>query len=89
MTDPVPPCSCSICGELLRLPQGSDDDAVCQPCYAANLQGAIACERPTVAPLLHRWPSRRRELDTLNRQRWPLTHPIPLSPGGPYVTEHS
>ena len=73
---PVPAqhCPCCICGDLVRLSHESDDDAVCTPCYDANLRGGFPVERPTVAPLVATWAVRRRELQARDVERWPLTH---------------
>jgi len=71
---PMGHCPCAICGDLVRLSAGADeDDAVCKPCYDANLRGGFPCERPTVAPLVDAWPVRRRELQARDVERWPLT----------------
>ena len=63
---------CAICGDLVLL-QTEDDDAVCTPCYDANLRGGYPVERPTVAPLVATWAVRRRELQARDVERWPLT----------------
>lgn len=64
---------CAICGDLVRL-HDDDDDAVCPPCFEANLRGDPSVRRQTVAPLADAWPVRRRELATRDSARWPLTH---------------
>jgi len=67
---------CCICGDLVRLhTEIDDDDVVCPPCFEHNLAGALPYDRPHVARLVQRWPTRRRELQAMNRQRWPLTYP--------------
>jgi len=63
---------CTVCGERVWT-RPDEDDIVCQPCFEANLRGALACERPTVANLADLLPVRRRELSALDRARWPLT----------------
>jgi len=67
-------CRCAICGDLVRLTADQDEgDAVCTPCYDANLRGGVPFERPTVAPLVDAWPVRRRALQARDGERWPLT----------------
>lgn len=63
---------CSICGDPVLMPS-DEEDAVCTPCFEANLRGAMAFERPTVAPLADSLTARRRELQALDGARWPLT----------------
>jgi hypothetical protein len=76
---PARACLCTVCGDWVRLQGDADDtDAVCTTCYDANFRGAFLQDQPTVAPLMHDRPAYRRALDSLNRQRWPLTHAIPL-----------
>ena len=63
---------CAICGDPVLVAPG-EEDAVCTPCFEANLRGGVVLERPTVADLADLLPVRRLELSALDCARWPLT----------------
>jgi hypothetical protein len=58
---------CTICGERFRPPWASlmtEDDAVCQPCFTANLSGnPLEEERPPPLPL----PLTPRQVEAMRR----------------------
>jgi hypothetical protein len=66
---------CAICGDpVTLLPGYADEDAVCLPCFDANLKGGLLMEQPAVAPLADMLPVRRRAIEARNAARWPRAH---------------
>ena len=71
------PVPCCICGDPVQVPEHASDDVVCRTCFERNCAGAAHFEHPPIGRLADIPAVRRRELQRLDAQRWPMTQGTP------------